>query len=164
MIKIIAVVGKNLELGKNNDLIWYLPNDLKFFKEQTQDTIIAMGSVTFNSLPRLLPGRHHIIISYDDNFNKDVSGCTVVYNKDDFINLLNKKSETKDVFVIGGASIYKMCIDLADEIYLTEVEEVDETADVYFPKFNKQKFNKEILYENFDKDIHYTHVVYKKKK
>lgn len=164
MIKIIAAVGKNLELGKNGDLIWHLPNDLKFFKDQTVGKTVAMGSITFNSLPKLLPNRHHIIISYDDNFNKDVAYCTVVYNKDDFITLLKEKGKTEDIFVIGGASIYKMCIDLAQEIYLTEVDASDKFADVYFPEFNKENYEKEVLYENSDDNIHYTHVVYRKKK
>lgn len=164
MIKMIAVVGRNLELGKAGDLLWHLPNDLKFFKEQTGTSPVAMGSVTLNSLPRLLPKRHHIIISYDDNFNKDTSSCTVVYNKEDFLKIIEEIGNEEDVFIIGGASIYKMCIDLAEEIYLTEVEEEDADADVYFPNFDKTKYSKIVLGENSDGDIHYTHVLYKKNK
>ena len=162
MIKMIAAVGKNLELGKKGNLIWHLPNDLKFFKLQTGKSPVAMGSVTFNSLPRLLPKRHHIIISYDDNFNKDVSDCTVVYNKEDFLKIIEEIGNEEDVFIIGGASIYKMCIDLAEEIYLTEVEEEDADADVYFPKFDKTKYTRTVLSENSDENIHYIHVLYKK--
>ena len=163
MIKIIAAVGKNLELGKKGNLIWHLPNDLKFFKLQTGKSPVAMGSVTFNSLPRLLPKRHHIIISYDDNFNKDVSDCTVVYNKEDFLKIIEEIGNEEDVFIIGGASIYKMCIDLAEEIYLTEVEEEDADADAYFPQFDKSKYKMYVIGKNSDGDINYNHILYKKR-
>lgn len=159
MIKIIAAIGKNNELGKNNDLIWHLPGDLKFFKQQTQGKIVAMGRNTFNSLPKKLPNREHIVLSDVDDFNKDTADVQVLFNAYDFVQQCLLKAEKEDVFIIGGASIYKMFIGFADEIYLTEVE-AEERADVYFPKFDKAQFSREVLGQGEDNGIKYTHVRY----
>ena len=159
MIKIIAAVGKNLELGKNNGLIWHLPGDLKFFKEQTMNKTVAMGRNTFNSLPKKLPNRQHIVLSDIDNFNKDTQGVNVVYNARDFMMECFKEGERHEMFIIGGASVYRMFIGMADELILTEIDASSE-ADVYFPEFDKSHFQKEILGEGEDNGIHYTHVRY----
>jgi dihydrofolate reductase len=161
MITIIAAIGRNNELGKNNDLIWSLPSDLKFFKEQTLGAKVAMGKNTLESLPKLLPGRKHIVLSLDNNFNKDVTGVLVYNNKDEFMNYC--KSCEENIFIIGGASIYAMFVDLADVLILTEIDAEDKEAQVYFPKFDKTKYTKEILGSNSDNGINYTHVRYTKK-
>lgn len=161
MITIIAAIGRNNELGKNNDLIWNLPSDLKFFKEQTFGAKVAMGKNTFDSLPKLLPGRKHIVLSLDDNFNKDASNAMVYHNKDEFIKYCTSSSE--DIFIIGGASIYTMFIEIADILVLTEIDSQDKEADVYFPKFDKTKYTKEVLSSNSDNGINYTHIKYVKK-
>jgi dihydrofolate reductase len=161
MITIIAAIGRNNELGKNNDLIWSLPSDLKFFKEQTLGAKVAMGKNTLESLPKLLPGRKHIVLSLDNNFNKDVTGVIVYNNKDEFMNYC--KSSEENIFIIGGASIYAMFVDLADVLILTEIDAEDKEAQVYFPKFDKTKYTKEVLGSNSDNGINYTHVKYTKK-
>ena len=154
---IIAAIGKNRELGKDNDLIWHLPNDLKFFREVTTGKTIIMGRKTFDSLPKMLPNRKHIVISSSNNFNSEVK----VY-KDIKQLLLDYKNSLEELFVIGGASIYKQFIDIADKLYLTEVDAECMDASVYFPEFDKNNYEKTILKENEDDGIKYKHVLYKK--
>ncbi len=159
MIKIIAAVGRNNELGKNNDLIWHLPGDLKFFKKQTEGKIVAMGRNTFNSLPKKLPNRTHIVLSDVEDFNKSTNDVQVMYDVTNFVRKCLLEAEANDLYIIGGASIYKLFVGFADEIYLTEIEDSAE-ADVYFPSFNKSQFTREILGMGEDNGIKYTHVRY----
>ena len=154
---IIAAIGKNRELGKDNDLIWHLPNDLKFFREVTTGKTIIMGRKTFDSLPKMLPNRKHIVISSSNNFNSEVK----VYNNLEEL-LEDYKNSIEELFVIGGASIYKQFIDIADKLYLTEVDAECMDASVYFPEFDKNNYEKTILKENEDNGIKYKHVLYKK--
>lgn len=156
MISIIAAIGKNNELGLNNDLIWHLPNDLKFFKEKTLNQNIVMGYNTFVSLGRVLPSRKHIVLS----FEKVRLPLEVIQfnNLEDLNNYINDK----DVFIIGGASMYKQFIDKADRLYLTEIDDTHK-ADVYFPNFDKSLFDKKILGTNSDNGINYTFTLYERK-
>ena len=154
---IIAAIGKNNELGKDNALIWHLPGDLKFFKETTTGKTIIMGRRTFESLPRMLPNRHHIVISSSNNFPEEVS----VYNTIDDL-LKDYKDSNEELFVIGGASIYKAFLDLSNKLYLTEIDAEDKNADAYFPTFDKSLYDMEVLKENEDEGIKYRHVLYKK--
>lgn len=155
---IIAAVGKNNELGKDNHLIWSLPNDLKFFKQMTMNKSIIMGRNTFESLPKLLPNRHHIVLSSSTNFPPEVE---VYRNLIELLTAYEKYPE--ELFVIGGASIYKQFIDYCDNLYLTEVNASCPEADVYFPTFNKDDYDRTILKENSDNGISYQHVLYRRK-
>ena len=155
-LTIIAAIGKNNELGKNNDLIWSLPNDLKFFKEKTTGHTIAMGKNTFYSLGRVLPNRKHVVFAEEGI--KFPSEVTVFHSLEDFLN--NYKSDD-EIFIIGGASIYSQFINHVNKMYLTEVDD-EADADVYFPKFNKDEWKKTIIYSNSDNGINYTHVLYEK--
>lgn len=157
-INIIAAVGKNNELGKNNDLIWKIKGDLKFFKNTTMGYPIVMGRKTFESLPKVLPGRSNIVISTSKIDNLEIE---VYKSIKEF--LINYEEYLDDIFVIGGASIYKQFIDLADKLYLTEIDAEEKDADVYFPEFNKDAFEKEILCEKEEESIRYKHVLYKRK-
>ena len=157
---LIAAIGKNNELGKDNKLIWYLPNDLKFFKENTMGNPIIMGYNTFKSLPRLLPGRKHIVLTHREI--EFPEGVDVFHDKEELLKSLNNYSG--NVFVIGGASIYKQFIDDADKMILTEVDKDEKTADVFFPKFNKDDYIATLLNENEDNGIKYKHLEYKRKK
>ena len=153
---IIAAIGKNNELGKDNGLIWHLPGDLKFFKETTTGKTIIMGRRTFESLPRMLPNRHHIVLSSSTDFPSEVS---VYSNLDDL--LKDYEGSDEELFVIGGASIYKLFLDHSDKLYLTEID-ASEEADAYFPKFDKKDYECEILGENEDNGIKYKHILYRK--
>lgn len=157
-INLIAAIGKNNELGKNNDLIWKLKGDMKFFRETTMGHPIVMGRKTFESLPKVLPGRKNIVISSNDILNTEIEKYKSIKEF-----LIKYKEFNEDVFIIGGASIYKQFIDFATNLYLTEIAAVDKDADVYFPSFNKEEWNKEIISEKEENDIKYNHVLYKRK-
>lgn len=163
MIKIIAAVGKNLELGKKGGLIWNLPNDLKFFKEQTQGSTVVMGRNTFNSLPKKLPNRKHLVLTDVDDFNKPVDDVSLFYNIHDLLVEIEGRAIYADVFIIGGGSVYKQFIPFADELILTEVNAEDKEADVYFPEFDKELYERHVIASNEDNGIKYEHVRYIKK-
>lgn len=156
-ISIIACVGKKLELGKKNDLIWHLPNDLKYFKNVTCGKTVIMGRRTFDSLPGLLPKRHNIILQMPDESN--VEGA-IIYN--DIPSIIEAVKDEEEVFIIGGASIYKQFLPYADKLYLTEVSEVCDDAEVFFPTFDKKKYKKRIVGRNEDNGIKYRFVIYEK--
>ena len=157
-INIIAAIGKNNELGKNNDLIWKFKGDMKFFKETTIGHPVVMGRRTFESLPSILQGRENIVIS-TSNINNDK--IKLYKSIKEF--LISYKNYNNDVFIIGGASIYKAFIDIASTLYLTEIDDIEKDVDVYFPMFNKEEFNKEIIKEIEENNIKYKRVLYKRK-
>ena len=155
-VSMIVAVGSNNEIGKNNDLLWYLPSDLKFFKATTMGRSIIMGRKTFQSLPKALPGRKNIVISSDAGF--DAPGATVVTDLEAAL----RESETDEVFIIGGASIYKAYFPMADKLYITEVEFEDKEADVYFPEIDLSQWKKEILDEGEENGLKFKHILYTK--
>lgn len=157
-INLIAAIGKNNELGKDNDLIWRLKADMKFFRETTMGHPIVMGRKTFESLPKVLPGRKNIVLSSNEILNNEIE---LYKSIKEF--LLNYKDYDGEVYIIGGASIYKAFIDMADKLYLTEIEAEEKEADVYFPKFNKEEFDKEIISDLEENSIKFKHVLYKRK-
>lgn len=157
-ISMIAAVGKNLELGKNNDLIWHFKEDMKFFKETTMGHPVIMGRKTFESLPKALPGRKNIVISANPEYKAD--GAEVVTSVEEAIKLA--EAENTDAFVIGGGRIYTEFLPYADNMYLTEINAECPDADTYFPDFNKSDYIKEII-NFYDVDgIEFYHVIYKK--
>ena len=162
-INIIAAVGKNLELGKNGNLIWHIPEDLKYFKENTMGKTIVMGRNTFNSLPKLLPGRKHIILSKTGDFNKDIGDSLIFTSKEELIDYINTELKNEDVFVIGGASIYSMFIDICDKMYLTRIGAEDKDADAYFPKFSAKDWSRGLEYMYTCNDIVVKHMIYRRK-
>ncbi len=158
-ISIIAAIGENNELGKNNDLIWHLPNDLKFFKNVTSGHTVLMGKNTFWSLPKVLPNRTNIVITHN---GKDLPHEVVIYNSiDSFMNDYRDKDE--EVFIIGGASIYSQFIDQAEKLYLTEIAATCPDATIFFPEFDKGNYDKFVVGENIDNGISYKHVLYKRR-
>lgn len=157
-VNIIAAIGKNNELGKDNNLIWRLPKDLKFFKETTMGNYIVMGRKTFESLPKKLPGRISVVISRN---NLEIDSDIICYHT--LEEALNELSN-KDIFIIGGASIYEQTLPYADILYLTHVEAMDKEADAYFPIFDEQEWNIENLEEGIDNGIEYQRKKYVRKK
>ncbi len=154
-INIVAAVGKNLELGKNNKLIWHISEDLKYFKKLTTGKTIVMGEKTYYSIGHPLPNRENIVLSYD---NINIQGVTVINNYKDIFSL-----DKKEIFIVGGSSIYKLFLPYASNIYLTEIESIDKDADCYFPKFNTDLYTKTIIKKSTSKDIKYSFVCYKRK-
>lgn len=155
-VSMIAAVGRNLELGKNNDLIWHFKEDMKFFKDTTMGHTVVMGRKTFESLPKALPGRKNIVISSNSEYQ--AQGATVVTSVDEALRI----ADSEEIFVIGGGKIYSEFLPYADNLYLTEIDAECPDADTYFPQFNKANYIKEIInYWNIDGTEFY-HVVYKK--
>ena len=147
MVTIIAAIGLNNALGKNNDLIWHLPSDLKRFKKTTTGYPIIMGRKTFESIGRPLPNRTNVIVTRNSDYQQE--GCETVNGLKEAIDLV---SNQENAFIIGGAQIYKQAIEekLADELDITLVQEKFE-ADVYFPEFDKLDW-KLVSREDFQKD------------
>lgn len=152
-IILIAAIGKNRELGKNNDLIWHLKEDMKFFREITMNHKIVMGYNTFLSLPKLLPGREHIVLTHKEINSEEV---TVFHEANSLINYIQSLDE--DIYIIGGASLYKLFIELADELVLTEIEAECDSADVYFPQYDVSSYETEHIKTVLDEDIKYKHI------
>ena len=157
-LTIIAAVGKNFELGCNNQLIWKIPGDLQFFKRVTMNKTIVMGSKTYNSIPEQLPDRRHIVLS---NSNIQMPEGVLVFNN--FAGLLKKlKNVDEEVFIIGGYSIYKQFFPYVNKMYITHIDEESDDADVYFPNFNKEDWESILIFEN-DNDIKFKIVEYRRK-
>lgn len=130
MIIMIAAAAENNALGKNNDLVWHLPDDFKRFKELTSGHHIIMGRKTFESFPKLLPNRTHIIITRQKKYQPE--HCIVV---DSIEKALEFVPEDENAFIIGGGEIYKQSLECADVIELTRVHGSFD-ADTYFPEIN----------------------------
>ena len=157
-ITLIAAIGKNNELGKDNKLLWHIPEDLNFFKKNTMNKKIIMGINTLNSLPKLLPGRKHIVLTHR---NLELDPEILVFHS--ITELLEYiKSLNEEVMVIGGVQIYKQMIEYANKLIITKIDETKE-ADTFFPKIDDNEWNSELLSEHEYKDIKYKHLIYKKK-
>ena len=146
-LSLIVAVAENGVIGHNNQLIWHLPNDLKQFKRLTTGHSIIMGRKTFESIGKPLPNRTSIIISRNTDFQ--IEGCITVSSLENAI-LEAKKIETEEVFVIGGAEIYRLALPIVDKIYLTEVHHAYE-GDTFFPTIDKTIWQ-ESRRENFEID------------
>lgn len=157
-LTLIAAVGKNNELGKDNELIWHIPEDMKFFKEQTINKKIILGRKTLESLPGLLPKRIHLVLTHQKL--KETENLKVYNNIDDLLNYLNTLDE--EVMVIGGAKIYEEFLPYADKVILTEIEDSSK-ADTYFPSLKETIWEKEVLSRHEYNGIKYYHTIYKRK-
>lgn len=155
-LKIIAAIGERYELGKNNQLIWKIPDDLKFFKKQTMSKNIIMGYNTFISLPKILPGRTNIILTHRNIEEQEL--LKIFHDKESLL----KYIDNQETYVIGGSSVYEQFINDVDEMCLTEIKMIDKNADTYFPKINIDEWKREIIEEHLDSEIPYIHTLYKK--
>lgn len=132
MISFVVAMDKNRVIGKDNDLPWHLPEDLKFFKRVTMGHPIVMGRKTHESIGRVLPGRENIIVTRDKHYLSD--GCTVLHSINEVKGLERENGE--EIFVIGGAEIFKELFPMADRLYITHIDEEFE-GDTYFPLFSE---------------------------
>jgi dihydrofolate reductase len=132
MISMICAIGKNREIGFKNKLLWNLPGDMKHFKEETNGHTVIMGQTTFESIGKALPGRKNIVLTLDPNYQAE--NCEVSNN---LMETAEKyKDAPEEVFIIGGASIYKQFIQYAGKLYLTLVDDEPE-ADTFFPDYSE---------------------------
>ncbi len=133
-ITLIAAAAENNALGKDNQMVWHLPDDFKRFKKLTTGHCIIMGRKTLESMNGPLPNRTNIIITRQKDYTYE--GCTIVHSLDE---ALKACPQDEEVFVIGGGEIYKQAIDKADKIELTRVHTTVE-ADAYFPEIDTDKW------------------------
>ncbi|MEA3317107.1 MAG: dihydrofolate reductase [Bacteroidota bacterium] len=145
MISIIVAVAQNNVIGKNNQLLWHIPRDMKHFRETTTGHNIISGRKTFESFGKPLPKRTNIIITRNKEYTQE--GCVIVNSLEEAINHAKNDSE---IFIIGGGEIYKQALEIADRIYLTQVHHSFD-GDTFFPEINKTKW-KEIKKEYFEAD------------
>lgn len=137
-VSIIVATSLNHAIGKDNQLLWHLPADLKFFKTTTMGCPVIMGRKTFQSIGRTLPGRKNVVITRDKTFNSNHQFDILVCGSLD--EALVKLHAENEVFIIGGGEIYKQSMDLVDNIYLTLVK-IHLDGDVYFPEINMHDFH-----------------------
>lgn len=161
-ISIIAAMGENRAIGLAGKIPWHLPADFKRFKELTLGHPVVMGNKTFESIGKPLPGRTNIVLAKDPEYVAE--GCAVVHSLDDAFALAGK--EDKEVFVIGGGSVYALAMSMADIIYLTKVQGIFE-GDVFFPEIDESEWRL-VSSESHLKDeknaYDYTFCVYERKK
>ena len=138
----IAAVAKNGVIGKGSELPWDIPEDMKFFRDSTREQIVVMGRKTFDSLGKALPKRENAVITRDASWTRD--GVRVFSNLEDALSYYRKNESNfagKNIFVIGGAEIYKLSLPLLDEVWLTEIES-NEEGDIFFPDFKNGEFHR----------------------
>lgn len=140
MLSILVAFSKNYVIGRDNKLIWYIPKDLKRFKDLTTGKTIIMGRKTFESLPKVLPDRQHIIVTRDTSFNIENDKVMVINNIEDIIKL---KDTEEEYFVIGGGEVYKTLLPYCKRLYLTVIDS-EFKGDTYFPEID---FNRYIIEE-----------------
>jgi dihydrofolate reductase len=145
MLSIIVAVGENNVIGKDNDLIWKLPRDMRHFKETTTGHYIIMGRKTFESNGRPLPNRTNVIITRDRNYTAE--GCKIAHSLEDAI---KEAKNDKEAFIIGGGKIYEESLSIVDRIYITKIHHEFE-GDTFFPEINMNEWT-EVERRKFEPD------------
>lgn len=146
ILSLISAIGINNEIGLGNALLWDLPRDMQHFRETTSGHTVIMGQKTFESIGKALPNRRNIIMTKDTSFNPE--NVELAYSTEEALQLVSNTDD--EVFVIGGAQIYKQMIDKADKLYITHVNKTFE-ADTFFPTIDMNTW-KEVSREHFDID------------
>ena len=161
MLSIIVSKAKNNVIGKNNKLLWHLTDDLKRFKNITENHTIIMGRKTFEALEKVLPNRKHIVFSQNPDFKVNDENVEVVHSMLQIQEYIESKEE---VFVIGGAIIYILLLPYVNKIYLTEIEK-EFDGDAFFPKISEDKW-KEVSREKGPEDpennFEYNYITYQR--
>lgn len=155
MLTISVAVAENNIIGGDNKLLWHISEDLKRFKTNTMNSTIIMGRKTFESLPKVLPGRTHIVITKDPNFKVDSDMVKIYHNIDDVINEYENSDE--EAFVIGGGQIYNLLFPHCKKLLLTKVKQSFK-GDTYFPEINFNEWT--ITYSSGEKVNPEDNIVY----
>lgn len=148
ILSIICAIAQNRAIGKNNQLLWHIPEDFERFRKLTSGHVVVMGENTFKSLGKPLEKRTNIVVTKDPNFKAE--GVTVCYSIDEAL-VKAKEAEKNEIFIIGGGQIYSQTIGLADKLYLTVVEGNFE-ADTFFPDYSEFS---SVVYEKQSSDKNY---------
>lgn len=162
MLSTIVAIANNNVIGKDNKLIWHLPEDLKRFKQITTGKNIIMGRKTFESLGRVLPNRKHIILCNDMEMDIDNENVEIL---DDISKLDKYINSDEENFVIGGATIYKLLMPYVNKLYITKINE-DFVGDVYFPEIKEEEWkeiSKEKGLKNDENPYDYEYIIYVRK-
>ncbi|MBP6060713.1 MAG: dihydrofolate reductase [Candidatus Pacebacteria bacterium] len=161
MISLIAAIGKNNELGKGNALLFSMPADMKHFRDTTRLHTVVMGRKTFESIGKPLPNRRNIVITRNVSYKQ--TGVEVAHSLAGALDLIKDLNE--EIFIIGGAELYKETMPIADKLYITHVDATDKNADAFFPEIIPIAWN-EIKHEEHKKDkenpFNYTFSIYEK--
>ena len=162
MISIIVAVSEDWGIGKDNELLWHISEDLKRFKRLTTGNVVIMGKKTWESLPKKpLPNRRNIVLT--DNPEETFEDAITAYSLDDS---LAKCSPGEEIFIIGGGSIYRQFMQIADRLFITHVHK-KAPADIYFPEIDKKIWEiseKEEFVTGENESIPYTYTVYQRRK
>jgi dihydrofolate reductase len=134
MINLIVAHDQNRVIGKDNDLIWHLPGDLKFFKNTTLNHVLIMGRKTFESFPGLLPKRENVVITRQKDYKFD--GAIVFHS---LIEAVDHYKDREEVFIAGGANIYEQSFSLVERMYITKIDHGFE-GDAFFPEYDEKQF------------------------
>ena len=146
-ISLVVAAAENNAIGKNNQLLWHLPNDLKFFKNTTWGMVVIMGRKTFEAVNKPLPGRVNIVITRQPDWKRE--DTIIAENLNDALQIA-AETHFKEAFVIGGGEIYKQAMAVADKIYITRVHATLE-ADTFFPVIDEKEWEL-VSNEDFKKD------------
>ena len=160
-VSIIVAIDENKAIGKDNQLLWHLPNDLKFFKKTTSGHTVIMGRKTFDSIGKPLPNRRNIVISRNSELK--IEGTEIYHS---ILEALNNCKGEKEVFIIGGAEIYKQAEPFTNKFYITQVHHHFD-ADTFFNNLNLNELNEIWREDNYADDRHlydYTFLILEKKK
>lgn len=149
MFSLIACIGRNNELGKDNKLVFHIKDDMQFFRETTTGHAVVMGHKTWDSLPGKLPHRQNIVITRHDFNGPDL----IIHDPQNYI--ARNKDTTEEIFIIGGGAIYELFLPYAKNLYLTEVDS-SANADTFFPTFDKSKYSRELIKKGKDHDLVYS--------
>lgn len=158
MLSIIVAFNEKYVIGNQNKLIWHISNDLKRFKKITTGKTIVMGRKTFESLPGVLPGRKHIVITENKEYTATNDMVTVV---NDIKEILKYEDSSEEFFIIGGGEIYKQLLPYCKRLYLTKIVSTQE-GDTYFPKFDINKYRVIEEENNVENNVEYSFIVLEK--
>ena len=157
MIALIVARSKNNVIGRNGKIPWSIPGEQKQFRELTTGNIVVMGRKTFEEIGHPLPNRKNIVISRNAQYSYD--NLIVLPSLNDALEYYLEG----DIYIAGGYNLFKEAIDIVDMMYITEIDLVIENGDVFFPIFQEEDFNVQLLEENHD-TIPYKRLVYSRKK
>lgn len=142
-ISMIAAVAENRAIGKDNKMLWHIPEDFKYFKKVTMGKPVIMGRKTFESIGQRLPGRLNIVVTRNPDWSED--GVTTVHDIKEAVQLAIAEcaaSTTDEIFIIGGDQIYQQMIDQVDRLYITEIKRSYPEADTFFPEIKQEKWQR----------------------
>ncbi|MBI5890302.1 MAG: dihydrofolate reductase [Nitrosomonadales bacterium] len=159
-LSLIVAMARNRTIGVNNTLPWRCPEDLKHFKTLTMGHHMIMGRKTFDSIGKPLPGRTTVVVSRNDDL--EIAGCVVAHSLKEAIAIC---ADDKEIFIVGGAELYRQALSLVDTLYITEIRQ-DVEGDAHFPEFDKSEWretSREVRSQETPQPLEYHFVTYCRK-